>query len=98
MTNGGVGIDGLHAAERHPPPGPLPSLPIERRPPTVLLHLHPRVAEPQLGTLVASVGDELYELSGGNEARCQLERMNETAMARILVVEAKAAPLESDAM
>ena len=80
------GIQLAHAAQGHDIETAVSRLPVERRAPAFLVHEVPTIREPELRALVATVGDELRVLAAGDRTRGQLERLQQLAVPRTLVV------------
>ena len=91
-------LDGAQSRKGYHVPVAIPLFPVERRRPLPRLRLGPAVGEPQLGPPVAAVRHECQILAVGYEPVRKLERLEENAMPRRLVVERETIAVVSDPM
>ena len=70
--------------------------PVARRLPLVLLHQGPAFTHPQLGALIAPIGDEGGVAGVAHQAAAQLKRLQPHPVPRRLVVEVESVALVAD--
>src|SRR5690606_8208865 len=91
-----LGIEGPEAIEGEAHPLPIALSPMKRSPPPLRRCHREAVGEPELGALVAAVLHEGEVFAVGDEAGGELERLQEDAMGRALVVVGEIASAGAD--
>ncbi len=89
-------IDPFQAAESENGPTGALFFPIEGRPPALALNGRPTVGQPQLGAFVTSVGHETQPVAAAGRPVRDGVRVDDNAVARLLVVEGEARSIVAD--
>src|SRR6476469_4662220 len=96
MTHGCMRIDGLHSIESECLPAAVARFPIERRIPALGVFHIPPFGQPEFGTRIPIVSDELRKLRVADRLRCNLESIDKHPMPGALIVKVKAVTLVTD--